>query len=254
MRGLPSIDMHAHIESSISASDLDALDALVFAATRSLDEAEVAVRRTDPWTIWGAGCHPGLAGALKAFDRSRFESLIDRTALVSEVGLDGASRVSADRQSAVFAEVLSVLQQKPRICSIHSYAATADVLAALRKTPITGAVLHWWLGDEAETAEAVGLGCYFSVNATMIKKPDVLSAIPLERLLTETDHPFGDRSAGKSRRPGYLAGVERALSERSSVSEVELRRRVARNLASLVAETRTAALLPRAVRLALAAA
>lgn len=48
MKRLPPIDLHAHIEADIASSDLSELGSLVFAATRSLDEAEQALGRSDP--------------------------------------------------------------------------------------------------------------------------------------------------------------------------------------------------------------
>ena len=251
---LRSIDMHAHIDPTIGSADLDALGALVFAATRTLDEAEQALRRTDTWTIWGVGCHPGLVGAQRAFDCDRFAGLIERTAYVGELGLDGKSRVPLDLQAQTLNTALTVLKQQSRLVSLHSYAATGELLAALKATPIEGAVLHWWLGDPAQTLEALELGCYFSINAAMTKRRDILALLPQNRVLTETDHPFGDRSAGRGRRPGNVATVEHALADMHGHDVDGVRRQLWRNLATLVSASDTAGFLPRHIRLALAAA
>lgn len=253
MKRLPPIDLHAHIEADIAASDLSELGSLIFAATRSLDEAEQALGRSDPWTIWGVGCHPGLAGVQKAFDPVRFAELIRKTAFVSEVGLDGRSRVPLEAQRTTFDRILSTLQSSPRITSIHSYAATETVLKCLTARPISGAVLHWWLGSEDETRRAVELGCFFSVNAAMLKNPDLLRLLPLERVFAETDHPFGDRSGGRGRRPGNVENVEADLARLHRLDQHEVRRLMWRNLADLVRLTRCGVLLPRAVRVTLAA-
>lgn len=253
MSRLPPIDVHAHIKADIAAADLVELRSLVFAATRSLDEAEQALRRADPWTVWGVGCHPGLVGVQKAFDPARFAELVAKTPYVSEVGLDGTSRVPMDTQRAIFEAILAVLHVNPRITSIHSYDATEAVLDCLTARPIQGAVLHWWLGDEEQTRQAVELGCYFSINASMLRRPELLDGLPLDRLLTETDHPFGDRSSGRGRRPGYVDDVERAFAQLHGLDQEELRRALWRNLAELVRLTRCGRLLPRPVRVTLAA-
>jgi TatD DNase family protein len=250
---MPPIDLHAHIDADISASDLSELGALIFAATRTLDEAEKAVGRADPWTVWGVGCHPGLARAQKQFAPERFAGLIAKTAYIGEVGLDGKSRVPFPTQRATFDAILTTLQAAPRITSIHSYAATNDILNSLAAVPIQGAVLHWWLGDEDETRRAVGLGCYFSVNAAMLKRPDLLKALPLERVLVETDHPFGDRSSRRDRRPGEVASVEAAIASLHGLESEDVRQVMWRNLAALVRASRCGSLLPRAVRVSLAA-
>jgi TatD DNase family protein len=55
------------------------------------------------------------------------------------------------------------------------------------------AVLQWFTGNPSEARRAVQLGCYFSINAEMLKseqKRNLVGALPHERLLTETDGPF----------------------------------------------------------------
>lgn len=252
MRRLPPIDLHAHIEADIAPADLLDLGSLVFAATRSLDEAERALDRSDPWTIWGVGCHPGLVGAQKAFTSDRFAKLLSRTAYVSEVGLDGTSRVPLQTQHATFAAILTAVQATPRITSIHSYASTEAVLDCLTDRPIQGAVLHWWLGDQEQTRRAVGLGCYFSINASMLKRPELIRLLPPDRVFAETDHPFGDRSGGRGRRPGDVDSVEAAVARVHGLDQDEMRRVMWHNLVTIVRATRCGLLLPRPVKVAVA--
>lgn len=254
MNRLLPIDLHAHIETDIAAADLVDLRAVVFAATRSLDEAKRALERNDTSTVWGVGCHPGLVGAQKAFDVERFSALITRTAYVSEVGLDGKSRVPMETQRATLSAVLKVLQASPRITSIHSFAATEAVLGCLTEWPIRGAVLHWWLGDAGQTQRAIDLGCYFSVNPAMVRQSELLRRLPLDRVLPETDHPFGDRSGGHGRRPGRVDDVEQALGRLHQLTPEEIRQITWQNLGQLTREARCGMLLPRQVRVALAAA
>lgn len=194
------------------------------------------------------GCHPGLVSAHEAFDIKRFASLITRTAFVSEIGLDGSSRVPVATQEATLDSILTILQRAPRIASLHSYRATDHVIAALERRPIRGAILHWWLGDAGDTRRAVELGCFFSVNASCVRRTDLLGLIPLDRLLTETDHPFGDRRSGAAARPGHVTTVEESLARQHGKAVATIRSAMWTNLARLVSETGCAQLLPRAVR------
>lgn len=254
MSRLLPIDLHAHIEAGIASADLVDLRAVVFAATRSLDEAERALGRSDISTVWGVGCHPGLVGAQKVFEVERFAALITRTGYVSEVGLDGKSRVPMETQRATLSAVLKVLQTSPRITSIHSFAAAEAVLACLVELPISGAVLHWWLGDAQQTQRAIDLGCYFSVNAAMVRQSELLHRLPLDRVLPETDHPFGDRSGGRGRRPGRVDDVEQTLARLHQLTPEEIRQITWRNLRVLTRETKCGMLLPRQVRVGLTSA
>ena len=253
MTRLLSLDLHAHIDPRISAADLLDLRAVVFAATRSLDEAGQALGRRDIRTVWGVGCHPGVARAQAGFDVSYFTQLVAKTAYVSEIGLDGRSRVPMDRQKATFRAVLFTLQKMPRIASIHSYAATQDVLDELEARPIEGAILHWWLGNREQTLRAIEMGCFFSVNAAMLQKEPNVQHIPLDRLLTETDHPFGDKRGGAQARPGALANVETMLARHFAMDAETFRLALWGNLKSLVDATGCASLVPGGVRTQLAA-
>ncbi|MFI0941354.1 TatD family hydrolase [Streptomyces sp. NPDC021020] len=253
MRPLPPIDLHTHIAPDIAPGELQVLNAVLFAATRTLDEAEQALKRADAATIWGVGCHPGLARAQKTFTPDRFTDLINSTAYVSEIGLDGKSRIALDTQQATLASILAILQEQPRIASIHSYAATDTVLDHLEQRPIAGSVLHWWLGTPEQTRRALDLGCYFSVNAAMLRDTQLMAVLPLDRVLTETDHPFGDRASGAERRPGGVEPVEQALARAQQLQPQQVRAQVWQNLARLVSATRTGRLFPRALRTVLAA-
>ena len=252
MRTLPPLDLHAHVDTGIEAAELIALQAIVFAVTRSLDEAEQALKRSDGTTIWGVGCHPGLLGVQRAFDSERFQALAEATPYVGELGLDGASRVPMEMQRHTLAGALEALQQSPRITSLHSYKATGEILSLIAECPQPGLILHWWLGTESETASAVEMGCYFSVNRSSARRGDLLARIPLDRVLPETDHPFGDKGRGP-RRPGEIGQVEAALANAHGLTTEEIRTRTWQTLASIVEETRTGRLLPQRVRRQLAA-
>ncbi len=203
-------------------------------------------------TIWGVGCHPGLVGVQKAFDIERFRTLTEATPYAGELGLDGASRVPMQMQRRTLVDALGVLQNSPRITSLHSYKATDEVVGLIEQSPQPGLILHWWLGTEAETARAIDLGCYFSVNRSSVRKKGLLASIPLDRVLPETDHPFGDKGRGL-RRPGEVGQVETALAEVHGVGGDEIRKQTWRNLATIVRETGTGRLFPERVRWQLAA-
>ncbi|MFE9185627.1 TatD family hydrolase [Micromonospora haikouensis] len=251
---LAPLDLHAHVDVAIDAAELIALPGIVFAACRTLTESRTALRRRDPRVIWGAGCHPGLARNHTSFDVAQFEDLVARTPYVSEIGLDGSRKGGLERQMVTFDAILGVLQRQPRLASIHSAGAHDEVLAALTHRPIRGTVLHWWTGTAEQTRHAVELGCYFSLNASAVKRIGTLGQLPLDRILPETDHPFGDRTAPRPRMPGNTTTVETALGRHYGGSATEIRTLMWRNLSRLVSETGCSALLNRTLLRQLAAA
>ena len=244
---LPPLDLHAHIDTAIDATELQSLGSVVFAATRSLAEAKTALKRQDRQTIWGVGCHPAIGRSHDLFDAAEFRLLASSTAFVSEIGLDGAATVALERQLRTLRSVFDVLDEQPRITSLHSHRATDELVTELSARALRGVVLHWWQGDDAATKRAVDVGCYFSINATMLRRPRLLKTIPRERLLAETDHPYGDRGAPQPR-PGNVLPVEHALSRVLGIDPQGVRRLIWRNFDRLVQEADCARLLPRRVR------
>lgn len=250
---LPPLDLHAHISPKARSYELERLGAVVFAATRSLDEYEAVRGRHDQVTVWGVGCHPAVLKAQQGYDSLKLTTLIASTACVSEVGLDGRSKVPMKEQERVFNSILEQVKMTPRIVSIHSSGATGRVLNALEVHEIEGAVLHWWRGTKAQTLRAIELGCWFSVNSAGMNYSSDIAMIPQDRILTETDHPYGDKGSPLPRQPGALEDVEIALARLYGTSAVSVRQQVWRNFACLVGEVEVVSILPKPVQRMIAA-
>jgi TatD DNase family protein len=201
---LPLLDCHAHIAPDVTSEQIRRLgNCVVFAVSRTLDEGYAALRRHDDRLVWGWGAHPAVPEALNAFTPDRAATLAGRLPLVGEIGLD--RRGSETRQVEVFSAALQAAQGQPVLISVHSTARTAAVIDVVRAHAHPGLILHWFLGTPKEVAEAVAIGCYFSINAAM--STDVLQRIPPDRMLPETDFPAGRRGGG-GRIPGDTEPVE----------------------------------------------
>ena len=249
MSVLPPLDTHAHIDASVSKRELEDLGAVVLIATRSLTDYELVRDRDDLVSVWGVGCHPSLVGVQKAFDGEAFRSAAQSTPYISEVGLDGTSRVPLARQQEVLADILSTAEELGRVVSLHSFEATTELMSLLDGRPAApGRILHWWLGDRSSTRRAVELGCYFSVNFSMVRNSEVLNGLPLDRILFETDHPSGDRFSSRPRLPGRVQDVETALARHYGISVTQVRDQAWENFSRIVLATRTLELMPVPVR------
>lgn len=249
MRELPPLDVHAHVATDIAAADLQRLGAVVFIATRSLADFLMVRERLDLVSVWGVGCHPSLVGIQRNFDAARFETALAHTPYVAEVGLDGGSRVPLEKQIETLRVILGMLGQLPRLISLHSYKATGELLDVLSEYGAQpGRILHWWLGDSKETERAIDLGCYFSINYSMIRTTEAWKLIPLDRLLAETDHPSGDRFSGSPRQPGRIQSVEVAIAKHHGISAGAVRTQMWENFARTVADTETTSLFPHPIR------
>ncbi len=226
---LPALDCHAHVASDVTPAQVSTLDgAIVFAVTRSLEESGLVVERSDPRFIWGCGVHPGVKEALAGFDRGAFASLLDSFLLVGEVGLDRrAGGVQA--QEDIFLAILEVVQSRAVLTSIHSAGCAANVVRAVVAHPPRGAILHWFLGEQALIDEAERVGCSFSVNVAM--SDDQIARFPRDRVLPETDFPHVRRGTPSvPQRPADVTSLEERLASVWRCDAAQVRAQFFRNL------------------------
>lgn len=100
-------------------------------------------------------------------------------------------------------------------------------------------MLHWFTGSKSEAKRAIELGCYFSINASMldnVRHAAMVAAIPLDRLLTETDGPF-TKTAGRPSKPADVAVAVEALSRLHAMSASSFATTVRNNLRSLLEQS-----------------
>jgi TatD DNase family protein len=243
MKGLPSLDAHAHLNPTHSADEL-AESGAVLAMALSLEEATLTVGRHDPLVAWGVGCHPRKLKAQGSFDAERFKDLAKQTAVVGEVGLDVGSyysHASLETQLQTFRKVMKTVSDMPRIVSIHSYQATELVIKELRQTPIDVPILHWWTGNVQETREAVALGCYFSVHSAVARQSKFRTTVPPDRILVESDHGLADPPEAI---PCRIEWAEHLVAQQLGLGREEVRRLGWQNLSTIVRKTNTHKLLP----------
>lgn len=165
------------------------------------------------------GLHPQLV-AERAGEFALWEEYLPEARYVGEVGLDAGPRFyrSLEEQKQVFERVLRACARAGgKILTVHSVRAATtvlDLIEAHLPPSRGGVVLHWFTGTAAEARRAVDLGCYFSINAGMLRKDRsraVVEALPVDRLLTETDGPFTERD-GRVAKPADVAATVEELA------------------------------------------
>ena len=227
---LPLLDCHAHIAPDVTASQLDELgDALIFAVTRSLDEADLVSGRRDSHLVWGCGVHPGVVSARAGFDVGHLDELVARFALVGEIGLDRRAG-SIDDQTRIFRTTLEAIRDAPVLVSVHSAGCAEQVVHLVSEIPHPGVILHWFLGDERLARRAGAAGCYFSVNGAM--SDESLRQIPPDRMLPETDFPSTTRRGGGAK-PGDTHKLEKRVAQLLDLQAETIRWSWYRNLRSI---------------------
>lgn len=143
------------------------------------------------------GLHPELV-AKRHHEVALLCGLLGETRYVGEIGIDGSPphRASIETQKSVFDRILAACSAGGgRVMSIHSRGAATAVLDGIERAPAAGVpILHWFSGTPRELERADVLGCWFSVGPAMLrsrKGRELAAAMPTDRLLTETDAPFG---------------------------------------------------------------
>lgn len=187
------------------------------------------------------GLHPQLV-ADRADELDLWDQYLPETRYVGEVGLDAGPRFykSFDLQKQVFQHVLQrCAEAGDKIITVHSIRAAKIVLDHIESylPPTRGkVVLHWFTGTKAEAARALELGCYFSINAAMLDNPRhlaMVAAIPIDRLLTETDGPF-TKIGSRPSRPADVAVAVEMLARLHSVTPDSVAATVRSNLRRLL--------------------
>lgn len=145
------------------------------------------------------GLHPEIAAG-REHELCLFEELLPQTRYVGEVGLDGSRphRDTLDRQGGILTEILALSANAGgKIISLHSRGAAAAVLDVISTEPRAGVcVLHWFNGSSRQVRRASEMECWFSVGYNMLTSErgrDAVAAMPRERIVPETDGPFGFR-------------------------------------------------------------
>jgi TatD DNase family protein len=251
------IDSHCHLADEAFAGDLDAVIERARAAglTGALCIGEVSdsaelTRLDRAAAAWDdvrttAGVHPHRATALPGgpdvvVDLVKRRVAADpRVRAVGEIGLDYHYDFAPhDRQREVFAAQVAYARDAGLPIVVHTREADADTLAILRDAGagrIAG-VFHCFSGDRVLASEAVTLGFHVSFSGILTFPKaaavrEAASAVPLDRLLVETDCPYlaPVPHRGKRNEPAWVAEVVRALAAIHGISPADVAAATAKN-------------------------
>lgn len=196
------IDFHCHFdlypdpEGEIAAADRAGIYVLSVTTTPKAWSHTHRLAKDKKRIRTALGLHPELAHERRS-ELALFEALLPRVRYVGEVGLDGAGDAThVTDQQHVFRTILDMAASAGgRVLTIHSRRAVDEVLDQLAKRPDSGIpILHWFSGTAVQLKRAIELGCWFSVGPAMLrgeKGRSLAAAMPTDRVLTETDGPFG---------------------------------------------------------------
>ncbi|OAT86151.1 hydrolase TatD [Desulfotomaculum copahuensis] len=187
------------------------------------------------------GVHPHEVAGLPAdyLDTVRELSRQAKVVAIGEIGLDYYRDLSPrEVQRRVFREQLALAKELNLPVVIHDRDAHGDVLDILRKDGAGpgGGVLHCFAGSLEMAAACLEMGFYISfagpVTYPNARRPkEVAAAVPLERLLVETDSPYLTPQAhrGKRNEPAYVRYVAEQIAALRGIAPAELARAATAN-------------------------
>jgi TatD DNase family protein len=166
----------------------------------SSSRAAIRLSETHAGVFAAAGVHPNdaLSWDNHTLPELRQMATHPRVVAVGEIGLDYyRDRAPKDVQQRIFRQQLDLAAELGLPVIIHCRNATADVLRILaekRASTLKG-VLHSFSGDQAAAEQALALGFWIGITGpvTFQNAADLqllVSRLPLENLLIETDAPF----------------------------------------------------------------
>ena len=242
------IDSHCHInDSSYNEDRNETLQRMVDAGVNkamivSLNKKEYEYSKTINYDglkfKTSVGVYPGDVDDFSEEELDEIISLFkeDECTAVGEIGLDYHwGKENRDRQLYFFEKQLIAAKELDKPVIIHSRDAAQDSFDLLKKYKCKG-VLHCYAGSKELAEEYVKLGYYISISGVVTfknaKEPlEVIKAIPLDRLLIETDCPYLTPvpHRGKRNEPSYVVYTGKRIAEELGISEEELSEQLNKN-------------------------
>ncbi|TEW54356.1 YchF/TatD family DNA exonuclease [Psychromonas sp. RZ22] len=156
----------------------------------------------------------------------------DKVVAIGETGLDFFySPETKEWQIDAFRKQIRVAKKLNKPLIIHTRDARQETLDILREEGAeqVGGILHCFTESIEMAEEAMKMGFYISVSGIVTFKnakslQEVIKAIPLDRLLVETDSPYlaPVPHRGKENEPAYTYDVAQFVAHLKGVSFAEL--------------------------------
>ena len=238
-------DTHAHYDDERFDGDREALLAsmpeknvgLIVNPGCDIPSSRVAVELAGKFGfVYAAvGIHPENCADFEPEQIEKLRELAKEPKVVAigEIGLDyyWAETPPKDLQQMVLRRQLLLAQELRLPVIIHDRDAHADTMAIVREFPQVRGVFHCFAGSTEMARELIGMGWMLSFNGAATfknarKAPEVIAAVPLEKLMIETDAPYLTPVPHRGERndSSYVRFVAEKIAEIKGLSPEEVER------------------------------
>ncbi len=259
------VDSHCHLDFDNFDDDRDAVLArardagvgLMLTISTKVTKAQtiIALAEAHEQLLCTIGIHPHEAGSEPATSAAELVALAAHPKVIGigETGLDYFYEHSPrEAQQRNFRAHIEAARQSGLPLIVHARDAdedTADIMEDEMGKGAYPALIHCFTAGPELAKRTLDIGCYISISgiATFNSAKDLretIAAIPLERLLVETDAPYlaPVPHRGKRNEPSFVADTARKLAEIKGVSVEELTRITTDNFFTLFKKADRAAI------------
>lgn len=187
-----------------------------------------------PHVYAAVGIHPEDALNLPADWLAQIEKMAanPRVKAIGEIGLDYYwKEVPHDLQKEVFRAQLALAEKLNMPVIVHDREAHGDCLAIVKEFPNVRGVFHCYSGSAEDARTLIKLGWHLSFTGTITfknarKAPEVIAAVPIERIMVETDAPYMAPVPFRGKRcdSRYVYRMAETIAEIKGLSREEVER------------------------------
>ena len=238
-------DTHAHMDDRAFDADCKALlqslpeqgIGLLMNPGCSLESSRNADRLSREYAyIYAAvGSHPDAADEVNDEVLEEYRKLCKlnpKIKAIGEIGLDyHYEDIPRDLQKKAFLAQMELARELNLPVIVHERDAHEDGMAIVRKFSDVRGVFHCYSGSAEMARQLVDLGWYIGFTGVLTfknarKAIETVEAIPLERIVIETDCPYMAPEPFRGRRndPGKIYRMAEKLAEIKGISVEEARR------------------------------
>lgn len=235
------IDTHAHLNDTkllakvdeiLADPDLEAVMVVGYHEESSKTAVKLAETYDKVYAI--VGCHPNDADSLDEDQCEYYKAVSTHAKVVAigEIGLDYYhDRTSRDVQKVAFETLILLAHEVGLPIVLHVRDAYQDTLQILKKHEDKlkkGVLVHCYSGSREIVREFSKFDAYFALGGAITykgaKKEEVIRAIPIDRLVLETDAPYlaPTPKRGEVNQPKYMIHTLNKVSEVLGISTKEL--------------------------------
>ena len=236
-------DTHAHFDDEQFDADRDEVlkslksygvgNIVNIGSSMKTSRTSVALAEKYDFVYAAVGVHPSETGELCEADIDELKRLAanPKVRAIGEIGLDYhyPDDVEPSIQKKWFVRQLELAKELNMPVVIHDRESKGECLEILKEHKISNGVVHCFSGSAETAREILKLGMMISFTGVLTfknakKAIAACAAVPLDRLMIETDCPYMSPEPHRGRRnfSGYVEFVARKMAEIKGVSYNEL--------------------------------